>query len=112
MWWGYGLDWRELPMRQLWVIAWFSGITIFVWLFLLWRYKTVRLVLDRESLTCYGLWGHKRVFFEQVAALGRDELGFYIETQDGKRPIRWGASLASNTELVEELERRANVTMH
>ncbi len=111
MWLRYGLDLRDLPFGELSVIAGFALAGIFVWLFLLWRYKTARLVLDRESLTGHGLWGQRRVFFEDIAALGRDDLGYYIETNDGKRPLRWSANLAALHELLEELERRAGVVL-
>ena len=111
MWLRYGLDLHDLPWGELSVIVGFALLGVVVWLYLLWRYKTARLVLDRESLTGYGLWGKRRVFFENIATVGRDDLGFYIETNDGKRPLRWGANLASHTELLEELERRAGVSL-
>ncbi|MBB6048400.1 hypothetical protein [Armatimonas rosea] len=107
----YGLDLRELPLDGLGIIVGLALAGVVAWAFLLWRYKAARLVLDRESLTSYGLWGKKQVFFEELTALGRDDLSLYVETHDGKRPIRWGANLAGNTELLEELERRAGVTL-
>lgn len=111
MWVRYGLDLRELPRDNLWIIFGLALVAVVVWGFLLWRYKNARLVLDRESLTAYGLWGARRVFFEELAAVGRDDLSLYVETHDGKRPIRWGANLAGNTKLLDELERRAGVRL-
>jgi hypothetical protein len=108
----YGMNPREvLQMEQLRVVFGLAIVAILVWAFLLWRYKAARLVLDKESITSFGLFGRRQVFFEDIVVIGRDELGYYLETKDGKRLIRWGANLADLTEFLSELERRAGVTL-
>lgn len=109
IWLRYGLELGDMPRDGLAGVVGFGVGAIALWALFLWRYKTARLVLDKESLTHYGLWGRRRVFFEEMAVVGRDDLGYYIECTDGSRLIRWGSHLAGCTELLEELERRAGM---
>ena len=95
----------SLPTRQLSVMATliFAG-----WAWGLWRYKSARLVLDGEGVTQYGLRGVQRVGYEEIARLGISEM-FFLETHDGRRPIKWFLNIADAHELRLELEKRTGL---
>lgn len=106
-WYHSDLPWATLPAWILWFLGLLLGATVLPWALALWRYKRTRLVLDRESVTL----GKQRVFFNEIARVGRDDalVPHYIETHEGRRPIRWTDALADQDGLVAEIERRRGV---
>ena len=93
------------PVNGLFV---FWGVLFAGWAYGLWRYKSAQLVLDGEGITSYGLRGVKRIGYEEIARLGAGET-FFVETHDGRRPVKWFPSIADVHELRLELEKRTGL---
>jgi ABC-type amino acid transport system permease subunit len=102
---GYSHDLPPLPIGFVGKLA---ALTFVGWAYGLWRYKSARLVLDGEGVTQFGLIGAKRVGYEEIGRLGAGE-GFFVQTHDGRRPIRWLGNIADAHELRLELEKRTGL---